>query len=72
MKKRLKQGCFPVSIAKFLTTSFFTEHLWWLVLEINRPENYRLFDNFYTVLEVFKQMENKKKMTSYVNRFNFI
>ena len=32
LKKRLWQRCFPVNLAKFLGTSFLTEHLWWLLL----------------------------------------
>ena len=33
IKKRLQHRCFPVNIRKFLITSFFTEHLWWLLLQ---------------------------------------
>ena len=29
---RLQRRCFPVNIAKFLRTPFFTEHLRWLLL----------------------------------------
>ena len=32
IKMRLQDRCFPVNIAKFLR-SFFTEHLWWLLLK---------------------------------------
>ena len=32
LKKRLWHRCFPVNFAKFLRTSFFIEHLWWLLL----------------------------------------
>ena len=32
LKKRLWHRCFPVNIAKFLRTHFFTEHLRWLLL----------------------------------------
>ena len=32
LKKRLWHRCFPLNFAKFLRTSFFTEHLWWLPL----------------------------------------
>ena len=32
-KKRLWLRCFPVNSEKFLTTSFYTEHLWWLFLD---------------------------------------
>ena len=33
LKKRLWHRCFPVNFAKFLRTTFFIEHLWWLLLE---------------------------------------
>ena len=32
LKKKLWHGCFPVSFMKFLRTSFYLEHLWWLLL----------------------------------------
>ena len=35
-KKRLWHRCFPVNITKFLRTPFLTEHLWWLLLKINK------------------------------------
>ena len=35
-KKRLWHRCFPVKFAKFLRTTFFIEHLWWLLLSIFR------------------------------------
>ena len=35
LKKRLWHTCFPVNFEKFLRTSFFTEHLLWLLLQIN-------------------------------------
>ena len=31
-KKRLQHSCFPVKFAKFLRTSFLTEHIRWLLL----------------------------------------
>ena len=31
--KRLQQRCFPVKFVKFLRTTFFAEHLQWLLLE---------------------------------------
>ena len=34
LKKRLWHRCFPVNFAKFLRTSFVTEHLSWLLLTI--------------------------------------
>ena len=33
LKKRLWHWCFPVNFAKFLRTPFYTEHLWWLLLQ---------------------------------------
>ena len=35
LKKRLWRRCFPVNFAKFLRTSIFIEHLWWLLLHIS-------------------------------------
>ena len=32
IKKKLRHRCFPLNTAKFLRTTFFTEHLWWLFL----------------------------------------
>ena len=32
IKKRLRHRCFPVKFAKLLRTTFFTEHLRWLLL----------------------------------------
>ena len=32
LKKRLWHRCFPVNFVKFLRTTFFIEHLWWLLL----------------------------------------
>ena len=34
-KKTLRGRCFLVKFAKFLRTPFFTEHIWWLLLEIS-------------------------------------
>ena len=36
IKKKLWQRCFPGNFAKFLRTSFLTEHLRWLLLDITR------------------------------------
>ena len=45
LKKRLWQRCFPVNFVKFLRTPFHTEHLSWLLLDINE-----IFDIFYKTL----------------------
>ena len=34
IKKRLRHRCFPVNVAKFLRTRFFTEHLRWLLQDL--------------------------------------
>ena len=34
IKKETLAQCFPVNFTKFLRTTFFTEHLWWLLLHI--------------------------------------
>ena len=39
IKKRLQHRSFPVKIAKFLRTSFFTEDLPWLLLLIKSESN---------------------------------
>ena len=46
LKKRLRHRYFPVKLVKFLRTSFFTEHLWWLLLK-------RIceFDSYWEVYE---------------------
>ena len=36
IKKRLQHRCIPVKFATFLRKPFFTEHLWWLLL--NKPK----------------------------------
>ena len=33
LKRRIWHRCFPVNFAKFLTTSFLKENLWWLLLK---------------------------------------
>ena len=33
LKKIFQHRCFPVKFVNFLRTPFFTEHLWWLLLE---------------------------------------
>ena len=34
IKKDTRYMCFPVNFAKFLRTTFLTEQLWWLLLEV--------------------------------------
>ena len=35
LKERLWHRCFLVNFVKFLRTPFFTEHLWWLLLDLS-------------------------------------
>ena len=53
IKKRLWHRCFPMSFAKFLRTSFFTEHFWWLLLNnAGGLSANDMFDNNIRVLKV--------------------
>ena len=36
LKKRLWHRYFPVNFPKFLRTPLFIEHIWWLLLEVNK------------------------------------
>ena len=40
LKKSLWHRCFPVNFAKFLGTPFIIEHLWWLLLYVEKSEVY--------------------------------
>ena len=48
VKKKLQHRCFPVNIAKFLRTAFFTEQLRWLLLQIF------FFKSFYKMHRINK------------------
>ena len=61
---RLQRMCFPVNFAKFLTTTFLTEHLWWLLLYHSKMHLYRLRIHLTILLDC--------SMTSYLFRLNFI
>ena len=50
LKKGLQDRFFPVEFAKFLRTSFFTEHLRWLLLPIEKLE-VRFSSLYNTVLQ---------------------
>ena len=45
LKKRFFYRCFPVGFVKFLRTPFCKEHLWWLLLEIEKK--YIFFQLFH-------------------------
>ena len=47
---RFQHRCFPVSFAKFLRTTFFTEHLWWRLLCIRqKTSNFKIIVFFFQV-----------------------
>ena len=48
IKKRLQHKCVPVTLATFLRTTFFTEHLRWLLLSIDYVNIY-LFSIFFSI-----------------------
>ena len=50
LKKGLQDRFFPVEFAKFFRTSFFTEHLRWLLLPIEKLE-VRFSSLYNTVLQ---------------------
>ena len=50
IKNRLQQRCFSVKFAKFLRTTFFTEHLRWLLLEIDISPSFHFYCHNYSVL----------------------
>ena len=43
IKKRLQYRCFPVNIVKFLRTTYFIEHLQWLLLQVLYKKAIKLF-----------------------------
>ena len=79
---RLWHRCFPVNFVKFLRTSFFIKHLWWLLLQIYRREV--ISDCFYpfkhfsilnfAITEWFCQSSNSnrtrsRKLKSYTSNY---
>ena len=58
LKDRLWHRCFPVNFAKFLRTSFLTEHLWWLLLNCikknSRIDKENYFQTSQNILEQIK------------------
>ena len=61
LKMRLWHRCFPVNFAKFLRTSYFTEHLWWLLLTFCKiHRKYRCWSLFLIKVFSCKFCENFK------------
>ena len=66
LKERLWHRCFPVNFGKFLRKSFFTEHLWWLLLQLGEVVFQKLsFDSYeklslkqfsFNILNIWKNL----------------
>ena len=60
LKMRLWHRCFTVNFAKFLRTSFFTEHLQWLLLLLDEIQNIKKDGNARTERkEIWKKCKNR-------------
>ena len=53
-RKRLQHKCFPVKVMKVLRTSFFIQHLWWLLLYLFSNLSFvsNVLENYLTTSEV--------------------
>ena len=65
LKKRLWHRCFPVNFVKFLGTLFFTEDLWWLLLQFWPSESPNRIPN---AMELCKLLERNLTHTICDNR----
>ena len=72
LKKRFWHRWFPVKFAKFLITPFFTEHLWWLLLEeVNSLKNQKtLLHLRFPTLRMY--ISDLKNLIGYDIHFNSI
>ena len=61
LKDRLWHRCFPVNFAKFLRTSFLTEHLWWLLLNRIKKNSRTDKENYFQTSQNI--LEQKKNIT---------
>ena len=54
IRKRLQHKCFPVKVMKVLRTSFFIQHLWWLLLYLFSNLSFvsNVLENYLTTSEV--------------------
>ena len=64
--RRLWHRCFPVNFAKFLKTTFFTEHLQWLLFTIKKVCRSFIFFSFFIFASTFtfdgKEIMNNGKI----------
>ena len=55
--RKIQHRCFPVNIAKFLTTAFSIEQLWWMLLELRY-----FFSLWYRTLKFMKIVWRKHNL----------
>ena len=71
LKKRLWNRVFPVNFGKFPRTPFFTEHLWWLLLEKNcssrERDSWTLKTNIAWHMPLICQSKGVDKLPNLVN-----
>ena len=63
LKRSLWHRCFPLNFAKFLRTPFFTEHVWWLLL--NFLGSVRTYNSKCNLLENYKK---DKVLENYIQK----
>ena len=67
LKKRPWHNCCPMNFPKFLRTPFLTQHLWWLLLEV---QNSLLKIDFhvFTISDIVKTPMNKHLKVSKISQ----
>ena len=61
-KERLRHRCFPASFVKFLRTSCYIEHLWWLLLKYVTRDSWNIVNGrkirfFHQIIEVLEYLK---------------
>ena len=67
LKKKFWHRCFPVNFAKFIRTPFFTEHLWWLLLQAFISKWSRLI-----IQVIFSRFPLKPILCNFIHLCSFI
>ena len=76
LKKRLWHRCFPVRFVKFLRTTFYIEHFWWLLLALITSLNLRanfafvVFDGRGALLQIWTMPMKTLEQRQYTNCFS--
>ena len=63
LKKRIWSRCFPVNFAKCLRTTFFIEHIWWLLLKKVCRSTQNMFFTHYNQSNTFLLINMQKTKT---------